>query len=116
MATLHILLICKENRMFWKILTSLIYNIYGLEFNMSEKIIIIGYDIKNDKNHIVNIMLTLAQYVIYKIYLRRNYETVKVYARKLFIESKSIMKTYFRCKINQKNLDMTEIEKILLVL
>ena len=83
---------------------------------MSEKIIIIGYDIRNDKNHVVNIMLTLAQYVIYKIYLRRNYENVKVNAKKLFIEFKSIMKTYFRCKINQKNLDMTEIEKILLVL
>ena len=33
-----------------------------------------------------------------------------------FIEFKSIMKTYFWCKINQNNLDMTEIEKILLVL
>ena len=70
-------------------------------------------------------MLTVAQYVIYKIYLRRNYENVKVNARKLFIKFKSIMKTYFQCKIrevhlpgkiNQKNLDMTEIEKILLVL
>ena len=114
--TMHILLICKESRLFWKTVTSLIYNIYGLEFNMSEKIIIIGYDIKNDKNNIVNIMLTLAQYVVYKIYLRRNYENVKVYARKLFIEFKSIMKTYFRSKINQKNLDMTKIEKILLAL
>ena len=34
--TMHILLICKESRLFWKIVTSLIYNIYGLEFNMSE--------------------------------------------------------------------------------
>ena len=67
--------------MLWKIVTNLIYNIYGLEFNMSEKNLY-GYDIKNYKNHIVNIMLTLAQYVIYKIYLRRNYENVKVNVKK----------------------------------
>ena len=65
-------------------MTSLIYNIYGLEFNMNDKIIIIGYDIESDKNHIVNILLTLAQYVIYKICLQKNYENVKVNARKLY--------------------------------
>ena len=62
---MHILLICKESRTFWKIVTSLINNLYGLEFNMSEKMIIIGYDMTNVKNHIVNIMLIPPQYVVF---------------------------------------------------
>ena len=77
---------------------------------------IIGYDIANVKYQIINILLNFAQYVIYKMYLLKMYDNKKIYTRKLFIEFKSIMRSYFRVKINQKHLNMTEIDKILLIL
>lgn len=89
---------------------------YGIEIDMNEEIMITGYEIANAEYQTINIMLNFALFVIYKMYLQKIYENKKVYTRKLFIEFKSILKTYFRCKINQKYLNMTEVGKILSIL
>ena len=114
--TTHILLHCKESQTFWKIVTNLIYNLYKIEIKLNEEIMIIGYDIVNTKYQTINIMLNFALYVIFRMYLQKIYENKKIYTRKLFIEFKSVLKTYFRCKINQKFLNMSEIEKLLSIL
>ena len=114
--TSHVLLTCRESQTFWKIVKNLIYNLYRIEININEEIMITGYDIAKTEYRTINIMLNFAFYVIYKMYLQKIYENRKMYTRKLFIEYKSTLKAYFRCKLNQNYLNKTEVENVLLIL
>ena len=94
----------------------MIYDLYNVEINMNEQILITGYNIKNEKYLIMNIMLNLAQYVIYKLYVKKGFENMRVTMRMLFNEFKSFLKLYFHCKIYQKYLGKEDINKILTIL
>ena len=94
--TFHILFHCKNVTQFWSILTNLIYNLYKVRIKMNEKKVIIGYDIKSSKFDMITIIILFGQYVIYKNYLRKCSEKVKINTIMLYMynEFKSTLKTF----------------------
>ena len=114
--TFHILLYCKNITQFWSILTNLIYNLYKLKIDMNETKVIIGYEIKSSKFHMINIIIIFGQYVIYKNYLRKCFEKVKINTRMLYNEFKSTLKTFIRYKLDQNILSPLECTQILDIL
>ena len=113
--TQHILFYCKQANTFWKIVTNLIFNIFKIQIDMNEQILIIGYYIGNMKFTTINILLILAEYVIYKNYFNKTYLNKRVNTNTftLFKEFKTCVKNYFQCKFKQRNLNQKEVEKIL---
>ena len=83
---------------------------------MNEKKVIIGYDIKSSKFDMINIIIIFGQYVIYKNYLRKCSEKVKINTRMLYNEFKSTLKTFIRRKLNQNILSPLESTQILDIL
>ena len=114
--TFHILLHCKNVTQFWSILTNLIYNLYKVRIKMNETKVIIGYDIKSSKFDMINIIIIFGQYVIYKNYLRKCSEQVKINTRMLYNEFKSTLKTFIRRKLIQNILSPLESTQILDIL
>ena len=66
----HFLLTCKQIKMYWKVVSCRIRNIFNLEIDINEKVIILGHDIGNRKMKLINFILNYAQFIIYRNYVK----------------------------------------------
>ena len=63
----HALLHCPEVNLFWKKVMYFIFNQFNINATTDKKLLITGYEIKDKKMTIPNIMLNFAQYTIYRV-------------------------------------------------
>ena len=70
--------------LFWKIICNLIFNIFQIEIQIDQKIIVAGRDIGNKKYSLMNIILNYAQYAIYKCYVKKIFNGSVYYPHTLF--------------------------------
>ena len=56
--------------MYWKVVSYLIRNIFDLEIDINEKVIILGHDISNIKLKLINLILNYIQFIIYRNYVK----------------------------------------------
>ena len=111
----HFLLTCKKIKMYWKVVSCLIRNIFDLEIDINEKVIILGHDIGNRKMKLINLILNYAQFIIYRNYVKdrnkRNNHLLNV--NYLLKDLKAEIRFYFnQLKYNQKRYEETELEII----
>ena len=114
-STKHILLYCKEAKKFWKIVKIVIFHMFKVKIEIDEKILIIGYFIKNKQFLTINVLLVLAEYTIYKNYFKKtsqNNRRINNVAT-LFNEFKSSVRNYFQWKSKHNDLDREEIHRVL---
>lgn len=52
---------CFIVKLFWKIIQLLCVNIFKLNYDINQRVLLIGYDIKDDKYVPVNLILNIAQ-------------------------------------------------------
>ena len=74
----HALLDCPSVALFWKRVTEYIYSCFNEILLLNEKVLIIGNKFNQLNATDVNIVLTYAQYAIYKMYML-NYFQEKTY-------------------------------------
>ena len=100
--------------MYWKVVSCLIRNIFDLEIDINEKVIILGHDIGNRKMKLINLILNYAQFIIYRNYVKdrnkRNNHLLNV--NYLLKDLKAEIRFYFNLKYNQKRYEETELEII----
>ena len=102
--------------MYWKVVSCLIRNIFDLEIDINEKVIILGHDIGNSnrKMKLINLILNYAQFIIYRNYVKernkRNNHLLNV--NYLLKDLKAEIRFYFSLKYNQKRFEETELEII----
>ena len=98
--TRHMMLECKDVKLFWKIVSRIIYHLYKLDIEVNEKILVIGYKIDRSEFYLMNLMIIFAQYTIYKNYIQSLKKGTKVNAKCLFHGMKSDLRFYLNSKIN----------------
>ena len=96
--TKHMMLECENVRLFWKIVSCVIFNFCGVNIQMSEKILILGYDIENSTYHLVNLVINFAEYVIYRNHIKSLQKYHRTHARTLYRNLKSDLTFYLNCK------------------
>ena len=100
--------------MYSKVVSCLIRNIFDLEIEITEKVIILGHDIGNKKMELINFILNYAQFIIYRNYVKernkRNNNLLNV--NYLLKDLKAEIRFYFSLKYNQKRFEETALEII----
>ena len=100
--------------MYWKVVSCLIRNIFDLEIDINERVIILGHDTGNRKMKLINLILNYAQFIIYRNYAKernkRNNHLLNV--NYLLKDLKAEIRFYFSLKYNQKRFEETELEII----
>ena len=86
---------CKCVELFWKIVSRIIYPFCGLDMEINEKILLIGFEIDNSEFYLINLMVIFAGYVIYRNHVQRLQRGTRVNAKGLFYEMKSEFKILF---------------------
>ena len=114
-STFHFMLYCKDVTMFWKIICNLIFNLFQIEIQIDQKIIVVGKDIGNKKYSLLNIILNYAQYAIYKCYVKKIVNGSVYYPHTLFFEFKSLLRLFLRYECVSKE-NNTKLEELLNVL
>ena len=113
--TIHILFTCKVVTLFWKIVSKLIDALFDVKIVLNEKLILIGHEIEKPEMNVVNLILNLAQFVIYRNYIRKCFgnEKHKTHALYFIKELKLEIRIYLKRKYNQKRLDLKQVSKVL---
>ena len=62
---------CKNIKLFWKIISRIIYYVFDIEIHINEKNLLTGYDIDKRKLYLLNLMINFAEYVIYRNHVKR---------------------------------------------
>ena len=96
--TKHMMLECENVRLFWKIVSCVIFHFCGLNIQMTEKILILGYDIEKSSYHLVNLIINFAEYVIYRNHVKNLQTYHRTHARTLYRNLKSELTFYLKCK------------------
>ena len=61
---------CKKVKILWKIIERMIFYIFQTQVEVNDMIMIIGYNISEKKNLMINLVINFAQFVIYKNYVK----------------------------------------------
>ena len=104
---------CTVIRVFWKIVSNLIFFLFDIEIDIGMKTLLVGYEIKNKKYRLLNFMINYAQLVLYKDYVQRNFGEVQVNPKRLLNKLILSMKSYLNYKSVKKHFDQKDIEKIM---
>ena len=70
----HLLIFCKDNDIVWTNIGNLIAKYLGKDFNISEKIILCGILEKSFESDMINLILSITRYTIWKRRNRAKYE------------------------------------------
>ena len=100
---IHVLLECPQVSLFWKKVAELIYVNFNVKIVLNEKLLIIGLDFNLPNAIHINIIVSYAQYVIYKMYML-NYFQGKTYnanilwhvlKNELVLDNASVLSNHF---------------------
>ena len=64
--TMHLLLKCKKVKILWKIVERMIFYIFQKQVEINDRSMIIGFNISEKKNLMINLIINFAQFLIYK--------------------------------------------------
>ena len=112
--TRHMILECKEVRLFWKIISCMIYHLCGLDIDIDEKILIVGYKIGSSEFYFINLLIIFAEFSIYRSHVKRLKEGGRTCAKALLYGMKSDLKLYLRSHVKlsvntEKVLDFLQV-------
>ena len=101
--------------LFWKIVSKLIDALFNVKIILNEKLILIGHEIEKPEMNVVNLILNLAQFVIYRNYIRKCFGNEKHKTRAFYFikELKLEIRIYLKRKYNRKRLDLKQVSKVL---
>ena len=74
---MHFLFDCKRVKVFWKIIERMMYYVFKTDIKIDNLCMIIGFDIAEKKNIMINVIINIAQYVIYKDYVKKLWEETR---------------------------------------
>lgn len=107
--TKHMMLECENVRLFWRIVSGVIFNLCGLNIQMTEQILILGYEVENSICHLVNLIINFAEYVIYRNHIKNLQSFNRTHARTLYRSLKYELTFYLNCKsIKRENNNMVQ--------
>ena len=109
----HFIFRCKKLRVFWKIISRIIYFIFKIEIEIDMKMLLIGYKIDKRKFTLLNFLINYAQLVIYKDYVKRNFGEVPTNPKRLINNFISSLKCYLKYKENIRYFDNEEVKKVI---
>ena len=116
--TFHFMLTCKHVRIFWKIIERLLYYLFKINVNIDEKLLIIGYDLQNTMYDVLNLFCIIAQFTVYRNYIKCIFKGKKYNVNSLWVKFKCTMISYLESisKCNRKFGKEGDIPKILAML
>ena len=113
--TMHMLLKCKKVKILWKIVERIIFYIFQKQVEINERIMIIGFNISEKKNLMINLIINFAQFIIYRNYVKTSWEkrNDKVNPKQLWIDLKVELRQYLSCKYIRGRENSGDIDRVL---
>ena len=66
----HLFVTCKKTQLFWVEFASIVYQLVNIKLDFGVATLIKGYELKNKKYRILNLLIMYARYAIYSIFIR----------------------------------------------
>ena len=108
----HFLFYCKQVKVYWKIISRMIYFIFEEEIIISMKMLLIGYRLENPKFDLINVMINFAQFTVYNHYIKYSLKNLHHSNKRLIAEFISSFKSYLKHS-GVKQFNITEVKKII---
>ena len=93
----------------------MIFYIFQKQVEINDKSMIIGFNISEKKNLMINLIINFAQFVIYKNYVKSLWENTsnKTNPKRLWVDLKVELRQYLSCKFIRKQQNSREIDEVL---
>ena len=78
----HVLLHCPDTKLYWEKISNFICAYFHIDITVNERMILTGIDVRDKSLMLLNLILVLAQYTIFRLYILSNYtaKATNVYA------------------------------------
>ena len=104
----HMILECKAVKLFWKIISCMIRQLYDLDIEIDERVLVVGYKIDNSEFYFINLIIIFAEFSIYRSHVKKLKEGVQTCVKSMICGMKSDLKFYLKSHV-KLSIDKTKV-------